>query len=768
MASRFVLPVLILLAGLVAFFVLRPAEEDAKSVPPGADDVAVEPPTDDPEEELTVPAAPEDDEPARSVATEDDEEEPAPPREGPGLRVRVVDPTGKPQGGIPVALFVTVPQMPVLYPAHQAETAPNDGIAWLELDISEDRLPPNFESAVGIDLPLEPRVLHGFGHALPKPSTGDEVVELVLPEGAESWLAPLRVQVVDVEENPVFGARVEFHAVPRSSPSDRDDLGSALTEAPEGIASISREEQRQMMTTAKLLGLSLDFEVTCEGPYVPLPTAAIPLEPSSEPMRLVLPPTATVVVHLHHTDGIPVARDATASLEWYPAGEEMRGGWWSADVEEGTARFERVGLGLDLRMSGSLADLSVESAWQSLPGPKQEGETLDVELVLGPPYPLLVGRLLDADGAPVADQRFSFAADLYDPPPRHPAAGPRRLRYSYHSTDGEGRVRFPYSDDVTTPGRFLRIVEQSPRRGAPPGWVARFAQVDFPALTLDGSRLEVGDLVLRDVPILVAGRAVDESGAPVKGATLQCRYAVGEGDERAWHNVNFTNGSRRQTNAEGWFEVRSLQEATQLEVSAYRRGVGGSERILVPPYSTDVLLAVLPEEDYEKTRGKVEGWMLLDEDIPTLLLTAELHGERGKRDSYVFGGAFEFRHVLPGRHRFEVRTDRTDFLLETIEGVVVHAGETTHDPRLEGIDLRGRLRLLRLRLVTTEGHPVYKEYVHVGVRRGEEGRIRTDEEGRLTVLMRVEDPTVRVGLRGHVPVDVAWTVDEQRIVLVEE
>jgi hypothetical protein len=291
--------------------------------------------------------------------------------------------------------------------------------------------------------------------------------------------------------------------------------------------------------------------------------------------------------------------------------------------------------------------------------------------------------------------------------------------------------------------------------------------VGFPPLDASGTELAAGDLVLRELPAIVAGRVVDARGAPVVQAWLEVRHPVGEGEAETWYNLDVVGSSRVSTDAEGRFAVRTLDPVRALRLGASRDGLGVAPEQVVAPGTLDVELVLEPEEDEALTRGEVRGSIRFDADIPLTEVEVYLRGAQGGRDTYPFGGAFRFSGVLPGPHSVTVRTAQTHFAVFTLEGVEVRAGETADDARLLGIDLRGRLRWLRLRLAGEDGEPLAEEYVSLRAG-GEGGSVQTDAEGRIAALVRSADDTFEItALDGSASAMVAWSAGEQPVRLLQ-
>jgi hypothetical protein len=677
------------------------------------------------------------------------------------LTVRVVDAQGRPCPGVPVALFAQDQVMPMPAAVVRSKTRAPDGLAWLEIDLRKKSWPADMRRMAGIDLPLEPGVERDLGTWIPGTPWEGGTVELVLPDGAAAWLEPLSVFVSDAQGEPVTGIDVEFLWRQRLNPSGENIFGRATTRAPDGVASISRDAWSEEHRKLAVMQIAVDLEARCTGPFVPPPSAPVPAAPSSEPVRIVLPPTAVVEARLLRSDGTRVESGARVSLAWLARGSDRREGRIEVAVADGRARFEHVGLGLDLRLWGGLEGGLAQASELALHGPARAGETLAVELALGREYPLLVGRLLDSGGDPAAGRSFDIASELIEAPPRPSTAQSRRLGQAYRETDDQGGFSIPWGSDASSAGLRLNIVERPhPKHGAPEGWIPQFAVVPFPALSADGARLDVGEVTLAPVPVVLAGRVVDVEGRGVLKASLSLGYPEGEGSELQWRNLP---GPSVSTRADGSFEVRSLQRMNVLRVSARRNRIGESATVEVRLGTIDLVLVLEPQEDYARTRGSVLGSLRVDEEIPLLELELRLDNAEADFDSHPWASHIAFKDVEPGTYSLTLRTS-SGFVLEKYDGVVVLAGQTTRDARLQGIDLRGRLRVLRLRLSTQAGAPLAR--TNVSLVAGEErAHLSTDEQGRLTALVRAEDLPLELRVQGHEPLAVSASPDEQSLVL---
>jgi len=122
-------------------------------------------------------------------------------------------------------------------------------------------------------------------------------------------------------------------------------------------------------------------------------------------VRLTLPATGTVRVRLAAADGSAPAREILESLhaELSIAGEPRSARYAKLDAAGGAA-FDYVALGQSLRLRFP----GMVLARRVFDGPTEGERDVDIVQALDPDHPFLVGTLLDDNGDPIADRRFSI------------------------------------------------------------------------------------------------------------------------------------------------------------------------------------------------------------------------------------------------------------------------------------------------------------------------------------------------------------------------
>ncbi len=122
-----------------------------------------------------------------------------------------------------------------------------------------------------------------------------------------------------------------------------------------------------------------------------------------------------------------------------------------------------------------------------------------------------------------------------------------------------------------------------------------------------GQELDLGALYLDPVP-LVRVRVLDQAGAPIASASVQLqkqqggdaleiRHSISIGEEEGVESIDFGEGRRATTDAEGWAEITSYEGET-VELSARAKGYAPAKlRDLVLPRGKTV------EHELRLTRG---------------------------------------------------------------------------------------------------------------------------------------------------------------------
>jgi len=481
------------------------------------------------------------------------------------------------------------------------------------------------------------------------------------------------------------------------------------------------------LPSSAFLFLSVDA-VIGEPPQVKLDPKDLP-----ETAEMTVPPTGTVVVRAVRGGGEPFGGEGLLMLELVQ--EESSGTTFRWRFERGTslavrrlaagmARFRFVEVGP--RLSIRLNTLGFRAIREGFDGPSSPGETVEHRIVVGDPVPTLSLVLLDEERRPLRNREVATL------PLERSARSTYRTRTALRAraeTDGEGRlVDFELTgsppDDGYLRRRFAVLFEDEARAGQP----EYEGRIDLPVGAWEG-RIHGGELVLEQVPLLIAGRVKDAAGQPVEGAVV---------------NV----GSRRRflshTPPDGSFVIHARTEEEPLRVRASKRGMARGETVEVVPGARGVELVLRPAT-------RVEGRVLLGEGVlparVRILVESPGQSARTRIDE---GGAFSFtaspgpatlRFLLVGRDEpVKILTD-----VEVVEGTTTDVGT---------VDLRDRAFAVEVTARTPAGEAVPHATVLV--------RAPTDLEYRSA---GATDPFGRCSVAvPSLPVEIAVAADGRRLV----
>ncbi|MCC6407475.1 MAG: hypothetical protein IT453_09925, partial [Planctomycetes bacterium] len=429
----------------------------------------------------------------------------------------------------------------------------------------------------------------------------------------------------------------------------------------------------------------------------PIGAAIDPTKLPTEPVRLVLPATGSCEVRLLDERGELAADsfDVTLSAQLLGADEEQRrrtdrGAATLTDVRGGVALFPFVELGVELvaaaRRPGNWA-LQQERGR----GPTRAGEKAELALRLGRDVVTFAGRALDLAGAPLADRELAL---------RIRVSGGNTWVQPLGSVQSDAAGRFRLDTQVhgdATQSLTLFVESRDPRSGAA-------ARCSLPLTSpVPKGVLELGDIVLTELPVLLAGTVVDEAGLAVAGASVSGgshrtsdESPSFDGEEGWWANA--------RTDEQGRFELRGKADGDDFQVTAQlgerrslpmnaRRGDG---ELVVRLLATGAIVGRVVRDGAGGVDALVVSAQFAD---PTLEID-------GAMADVAADGSFAVRRLLPGNYSISLRDQTSWNDMTSIPDIVVRAGEVTRDPRLDPIDLRGTHFVVRLTIVDENQEPV--------------------------------------------------------------
>jgi len=329
------------------------------------------------------------------------------------------------------------------------------------------------------------------------------------------------------------------------------------------------------------------------------------------------------------------------------------------------------------------------------------------------------------DGQPLVDAEVQVTEESWSeasPGTRSGSNGPRR-------TDAEGRLALEhYSLEWLDPVQLEVTIVHGERFGK-----IRTTQAPGNATA--------ADLALEPMPTLTAGRVVDPEGKVVSGAEV-----IVVDDSRR-------NSPRGVTDDHGEFALRVPGEFGPPDQRLFaRHGERLSPLVPVVVGAQDVVLVL------SSATGGLTGRVLLDPEVPPEHVTVQLYADelgslqtgRGlfELDTELSeDGTFTLVGRVPGRHRARILADSHELL--SIDDVEVRPGSPGHDPRLDPLDLRGKLHVRRVRLVPPEGQ-VVTSGSYLAYPSGErEGFYAPIDGSELRIISPYPSPTVEIRATGY-------------------
>lgn len=561
-------------------------------------------------------------------------------------------------------------------------------ILWLALGTTTEGEVPD-----GIDAPvveLEPSaeipVLPGDpAGSEPDPATAGGLRpagEERAPEARRAELKPeraprLRVQLLDFAGNPVPGEMIQLI----ENREWTSVLCRAGTDATTGIAEFRNLERLDRDDGSCVISVEAVLAERIEVPFDPA-------APPAEVVKITLPPTGFAEVRVLAERGTELDGPGEVTLGTVAKGEtrapspfeESPRSTLTRTLEGGLARFTLVEAGTDLEVAARRKDARVATRVLG-PGPARAGEGVTFEVQLGADHPVIVFRALGPDGHPLPETDLEgLCGAETNVSGMWFALSTRTDRSGLALIDMEA----PWSDGTS---RVLDLVVGSAGPSVS-------AELDL-SYALEPGINDLGDVVFEpDRSLFATGRIVDSSGAPVPQAWI---HLLGwSAAEERWLRIH---EAESEVAADGTFEVRAVPPVERTRIGARHPGF---VNVPIDCARGDRNLEIVLDAE-----GVIAGDVLIEPEIPERTIkawigeyTVESESTELQRRSATVDveNAFRLGGLFPGTYEIVVGIDRRSGGLVSVPGVVVLAGETTRDPRLSGIDLRGMLHVHQLQV----------------------------------------------------------------------
>jgi hypothetical protein len=660
-----------------------------------------------------------------------------------GIRVRVLDR----ESGLPVraatlrfasnsAVVTHDPHRPMWFPSIE-ESLEGVNTTSITDERGEATLP-------ALELPAlaDARLGNRWGGArIDERSPRPVLIEIALDRAIE-------IQVVDGAGHSVDGAKVAIINCPGNGP--RSEAWRGRTGA-DGLARVRHFDTCFKLVPGRHACAALDI-LANDLESVEIDPNALP----KDPIRLTMPPTGSVEVETVEEGSTPILVEHlqlgnAAHLDSKGQPAWTGGQRWPDRIEPGRAEFAYVGLGLEIYATAPFPGFPPSSARAH--GPRVPGEHVKMRYDLGHGYPVLVLHLVDEHRAALSNQdvqvlfHVGYARGSYD-------------SNSEERTDERGVIHVRMLTDATKEIRgtlVLRVTSSGPNSKAS-------ARVEVPSELVDGDN-DVGVAVLTPPELLVAGTVVDDRGEPVSRAYVSAESRAVSASDR-WEACRDLNDV---CDEHGAFELRGVKPGPVLRVRANDRQHAQGEPVDAPAGAHD-LRVVLP-------RGaSLEGSVLLDtslrcDDLSVRIARAGASGpsstnfDQHDRGSVRPDATFSLSSLRAGDVDVEIRSrvEHEREPLVVIEHVILQAGETSRDPRLEHVDVR-HVHPLHVDIVDEKGAPVVAGFVWCA---GDSRAARSIyfKDGGATLLARAPSVDLDVRSSGYRSARVHGVTGDTRVVL---
>jgi hypothetical protein len=486
------------------------------------------------------------------------------------------------------------------------------------------------------------------------------------------------------------------------------------------------------------------------------------------PLKLVLPATGRIVVRLVAAGGQPFTGAAMVEIQGPDRGLRVndRGpDLVRVAADAGVATFPHVGLEPRLEVRAIPADPALRSVSGTIGGPRMFGPT-PITLECGGLATLVSGRFVRPGGKPIprADAELRIGRGIVDPSDR------KRAARVTTSSDGRFLARFDF-DPATLDFDELTIgIEAEKPVATGRGYVERLQEIAVPIPQWVRTGVsDIGDVVVPELMLVASGKVVDQAGKPVGGAKVIAVKRLAAG----WFRTE--DDLEAGTTADGRFTLKGRAEGSALLLAAERDAwlcveptpcdVGARDVTVTMTRAGGIAGSIAafeaPLRSVWARSPRMEVWLVR---AGANVQRTRHHGGGGALDRVavdVEGGSGEFEHksVLPGTWTVEFYSSaqgRKAPLL-AFDGVVVKAGETTRDPRLQNVDLSKVLKSRGVTVFDENGRPL--KDVRVGARAaGSQARFGlfvTESDGKASIMSNDDTLELVATLEGYQSATVA-------------
>lgn len=510
------------------------------------------------------------------------------------------------------------------------------------------------------------------------------------------------------------------------------------------------------------------------------------------PVEFTLPATGRLIVDLVDAEGAPLETVGSFTVrELWEFEREKLGEWpearWPASrwfVVDGRSHYElpHVEAGLTFVVAADKGDDFTQGMTQVVVGPREAGETVAVRLAAPKSDPettaRVTGAIVGEDGKPLASTEVVVLWNDDD-------TRVTRRDLARGKTDAGGRLSAPIGrwSSSRSNAEFVPWIEVVVPRADGNG-IEASGMVALPR-TREIGALDFGEITVRPAPRFASGVVVDDTGAPVEGATLNVTAVPAEaGMLRGDFTDRLLTAS---TSVDGRFTIWGDAPRGRLSI---RAGPGEAERAVPLWHASEFqeLTAATAELRFVLWRcGTIVAPVVGDpEEIAGLAFGTSVIRSDGETIGGWHGGVGDdgvIETSIPiGRARLEITRGGT--VVAVRDGIEVKPGA---DAELEPIDLSATAHQVELSIVDENGQPIEAGWIVMPNAEDDERVARMKEmfgpersrmfpfprrpnvslfeDGRTTLRSDSPLPAFAVGAAGRAAVVVRNPASSERIVL---
>ncbi|MEE9391746.1 MAG: hypothetical protein V3W41_04490 [Planctomycetota bacterium] len=280
------------------------------------------------------------------------------------------------------------------------------------------------------------------------------------------------------------------------------------------------------------------------------------------------------------------------------------------------------------------------------------------------------------------------------------------LRLTLDSNEGLGRRPFPSSSPnrrsfvISLPERLQGEIEihgpklyNATKDREVPDVLAVLPFQDLEA----GKLRNLGKIVVKKPPVLIAGIAELIGGEPLRGATLYYETSDGHAPHPSWRRGREST----TTDQKGHFTLRAAHQPSLLYRLDLPLDLCSDESLAFEPGARNLRLKAIPT-------GRIQGRFLTSQGLiqDELAVACKRRGsDEDTRSARLRpNGCFDLPFLHPGVYEFQCHIDGFD--AELIEGIVVESGQTLRPPALQEVMVGKGFRVAVVKVVDGLGKPL--------------------------------------------------------------